>query len=574
MSTAEVSPTPAAKVEVVNIPLQLIKPSRNNPRKTFDDLNDLANSIRQNGLQQPLLVRPHPTITGAYDLVAGERRWRASKLAEKPTAPCIVKQLSDEEALDLQMVENIQREDLSPREAAEGYARLLKRHGDVATVAAKVGKEVAEVTRVLQLNKLTASAKEALAKGEMLLGHAYELCRLREHEQKQALDFLFEKGDRAPQIQTRAGWKSVGRRAVPIADLRVWIQNTLMLDLSKAPFDTADATLNPKAGACSACPHRTGNAPILFADIKNGDVCTVPSCFFAKRNATIDIKAQALAKEHGHKSLMKIAVGWISSHKDESIPLFDKQVYSNTGLALIEPGTECEYTKPAMVVYCERSENVKVGQYVSVCTKAGYDGECKKHNGRTRRDQTARPKVSPKERANRRVENWKKEQPMVVLARIAKATVEAAKKVKVTGKQLKQAMALVSDEVFDHVYSDRYREIGKAFGLEAAVEKNHSGRDWQAPLEKFTAESPLARLVLTYCAHNFGEHAGSKIRALAKTFKVDVAKISSEAEKELAAKTREEIMRAQRVEERRKAGRGTATSAPSGEDIKMRIKAR
>ena len=552
MSTAEVSPNPAAKFEVVSIPLRLIKPSKTNPRKTFDDLNDLANSIRQNGLQQPLLVRPHPTISGTYDLVAGERRWRASKLAEKQTAPCIVKSLTDEEALDLQMVENIQREDLSPLEAAEGYAKLLKRHGDVATVAAKVGKELAEVTRVLQLNKLTAAAKEALAKGDMLLGHAYELCRLREHEQKQALDFLFEKGDRAPQVQTRAGWKSVGRRAVPVADLRVWIQNTLMLDLAKAPFDTADATLNPKAGACSACPHRTGNAPILFADIKNGDVCTVPSCFFAKRNAALDLKAQTLAKERGHKSLMKIAVGWVSSHKDESIPPFDKQVYSNTGLALIEPGTECEYTKPAMIVYCERSENVKVGQYVSVCTKAGYDGECKRHNGRVRRDQTARPKISPTERANRRVETWKKEQPMLVVARIAKATVEAAKKVKVTGAPLKQAMALVGDEVFDHVYSDRYREVGKAFGLEPAADKNHSGRDWQGSLEAFAGDSHLAKLVLTYCAHNFGEHAATKVRAMAKLFKVNANKISTNADRELAARCKDELARATKGAERQK----------------------
>ncbi len=551
MSSPEVTTNPAP-TQVIEVSIDLIKPSKNNPRKAFEDLDDLANSIRQNGIQQPLLVRPHPTISGAYDLVAGERRWRASQLAEKQTAPCIVRPLSDEDALDLQMVENIQRANLSPLEAAEGYAKLLKRHGDVATVAAKVGKEVAEVTRVLQLNKLTAAAKEALAKGEMLLGHAYELCRLREHEQKQALDFLFEKGDRAPQVQTRAGWKSVGRRAVPVADLRVWIQNTLMLDLAKAPFDTADSTLNPKAGACSACPHRTGNAPILFADIKNGDVCTVPSCFFAKRNAALDIKAQALAKEHGHKSILKVAVGWVSGHKDESIPPFDKQVYSNTGLALIQPGTECEYTKPAMVVYCERSENVKVGQYVSVCTKAGYDGECKKHNGRVRRDHIAKPKVSPTERANRRVETWKKEQPTLVLGRIAKATVEATKKVKLTGTQLKQAMALVCDELFDHVYSDRYREVGKAFGLEAAAEKNHSGRDWQGPLEKFAGDNPFAKLVLTFCAHNFGEHSASKIRELAKVFKVDVAKISTAAEKELTTRTREELVRAMAAEQRRK----------------------
>ena len=141
---------------------------------------------------------------------------------------------------------------------------------------------------------------------------------------------------------------------------------------------------------------------------------------------------------------------------------------------------------------------------------------------------------------------------MLVLARIAKATVEAAKKVKVTGTQLKQAMALVSDEVFDHVYSDRYREIGKAFGLEAAAEKNHSGRDWQGPLEKFAGDSPVAKLVLTYCAHNFGEHSESKIREVAKVFKVDIQGISAEAEKELAAKRREELARARSLEQRRK----------------------
>jgi hypothetical protein len=99
-------------------------------------------------------------------------------------------------------------------------------------------------------------------------------------------------------------------------------------------------------------------------------------------------------------------------------------------------------------------------------------------------------------------------------------------------------------------YSDRYREIGKAFGLEPAADKNHSGRDWQAPLEKFTADSPIARLVLTYCAHNFGEHSATKVRALAKLFKVNVEKISSDAEKELASRSRDELTRARKSEQR------------------------
>ena len=550
MSIAETERNPAAKTEVLEVPLQLIKSSKTNPRKNFEDLGDLANSIRLSGVQQPLLVRPHPSIAGAYDLVAGERRWRASKLAERKTAPCIVKPLSDEEALDIQMIENIQRADLSPLEAAEGYAKLLKRHGDVATVAAKVAKEVGEVTRVLQLNKLIASAKESLAKGELLLGHAYELCRLRDHEQKLALDFLFEKGDRSAQIQTRNGWKPVGRRAVPLADLRVWIQNTLMLDLAKAPFDPTDTTLNPASGACAGCPHRTGNAPILFADIKSGDVCTVPTCFFGKRNAALDRKAQALAKEHGAKSLLRIAVGWVGNKKDESIPPFDKQVYSCNGISLIEAGTECEFTKPAMVVYAERSEGVKVGDYVSVCTNSGYNGECKKHNGRTSRKGIAHPKISPTQRANRRIEAWKKEQPMVILARIAKATVEAANKVRITSPLVKAAVAMAAAEVFDHVYSDRYREIGKAFGLEPGENRNHSGRDWQGPLEKFSAGSPLARLMLTYCAHNFGEHSAPKVLALARLFKVNAARIASQTEKELEKRIASETLRAHTAQSR------------------------
>lgn len=139
---------------------------------------------------------------------------------------------------------------------------------------------------------------------------------------------------------------------------------------------------------------------------------------------------------------------------------------------------------------------------------------------------------------------------MLVLGRVAKATVEAAKKVKLNSTQLKQALSLTSAELFDHVYSDRYRDVGKAFGLEAAADKSHSGRDWQQPLKEFVGDSPLAKLVLTFCAHNFGEHAGSDIYALAKLLKVDVAAITKDADKELATRTREELARARRTTDR------------------------
>jgi hypothetical protein len=147
---------------------------------------------------------------------------------------------------------------------------------------------------------------------------------------------------------------------------------------------------------------------------------------------------------------------------------------------------------------------------------------------------------------------------MVVLGRIAKATVEAAKKVKVANSVLRKALSLAGAEVFDHVYSDRYREVGKGFGLEAAAEKNHSGRDWQGPLEQFAGENPLAKLVLTYCAHNFGEHSGPKIREIAKVFKVNVGTIATQADKELAAKTREELARVNKSEARKQSAGSNA----------------
>lgn len=555
--------------EVREIPLDLIRPSKMNSRKTFQKLEELAKNIERVGIQQPLLLRPHPAEPGHFELIAGERRWRASKLAGKTTAPSIVRNLNDLEALEIQVIENDQREDLTPLERAKGYEQLLKQHGDAATVAAKVDRDPHEVTRVLQLLKLIEPAKDALNAGEILPGHAFELCRLKPPEQKLALDFLFEKNT---QIQTRNGWKSVGKRAVPVADLKVWIRNNLILDLSKAPFDVQDASLNTGRGPCTSCPNRSGNAPGLFEDLGSGELCTVPPCFFRKRNAAIENMVKAQAAEHGVKSVLRLAVGWNLTNKSEgSIPPFDKCLDGNSDVALVEGGDECEFTKAGVIVYREQKGEPKVGQFVSVCTSAGYQGKCKKHNGRSNRSVAARPKPSPTAKANQRIENWKKEQPEVVLAAVAKAAVEAAKKVKIASPLLKQVLVAVASEAFDHVYSDRYRDVGKGFGLEPEADKNHSGRDWQTPLVKFTGGNPVALLVLSYCAHNFGTYSAAKVQALAKMLKVDTAKIATGVNATLKERVAGELERAKRSEERRKkqaakkdtkAGEKTAMKAP------------
>ena len=111
------------------VPIDMIRASKNNPRKTFkdDDMVELADSIREKGLVQPILVRPDPLAPGGYEIVAGERRWRASQLAGLHNVPVIVRDLADQEVLELAIIENVQRADLNAIEEAMGYQELIER---------------------------------------------------------------------------------------------------------------------------------------------------------------------------------------------------------------------------------------------------------------------------------------------------------------------------------------------------------------------------------------------------------------------------------------------------------------
>ena len=153
-----------------------IIPNNEQPRKTFDQtaLEELADSIRQHGVLQPLLVRPLPN--GAYQLVAGERRWRASRLAELKEVPVIIKELTDTEAMEIAIIENLQREDLNPIEEAEGLQTLIDKCGFTQEeVATSVGKSRPAITNALRLLKLPEDVREMTKKGEISAGHARAL---------------------------------------------------------------------------------------------------------------------------------------------------------------------------------------------------------------------------------------------------------------------------------------------------------------------------------------------------------------------------------------------------------------
>jgi len=157
-------------------PLDLIDANPHQPRRHFDEaaLNELADSIRTHGLIQPLLVRP--VTGGRFQLVAGERRWRAAQIARIHAVPVVVRPLDDDQTLQIALIENIQRQDLNPIEEAEGYLRLTRDFGHpAAAIGELVGKSRAHVANLIRLLDLPESVRTWLADGSLQMGHARAL---------------------------------------------------------------------------------------------------------------------------------------------------------------------------------------------------------------------------------------------------------------------------------------------------------------------------------------------------------------------------------------------------------------
>lgn len=158
------------------LPINEIVPNKDQPRKTFDEgaLQELADSITQHGVLQPLLVRP--IAAGGYQLVAGERRWRASKMAGLKEVPVVIKELSDVETMEIAIIENLQREDLNPIEEAEGLQALIDKCGFTQEeIAVSVGKSRPAIANSLRLLKLPPEVREMTKSGEISAGHARAL---------------------------------------------------------------------------------------------------------------------------------------------------------------------------------------------------------------------------------------------------------------------------------------------------------------------------------------------------------------------------------------------------------------
>ena len=184
LSTDEAAPVAQNQSELQALPIEQLQPGKYQPRKDMsaDALNDLSNSIKSQGIIQPIVVRP--ISEHSYEIIAGERRWRAAQLAELDLVPCLIKDVPDESAVAIALIENIQREDLNAMEEAIALERLLMEfeltHQEVADA---VGKSRTTVTNLLRLNNLNSEVKTFLEHGDIEMGHARALLALNDDEQ-------------------------------------------------------------------------------------------------------------------------------------------------------------------------------------------------------------------------------------------------------------------------------------------------------------------------------------------------------------------------------------------------------
>lgn len=164
---------------LISLPIDTLHPNPNQPRSVFpaESLEELAESIREKGIIQPLIVRP--TNSGSYEIVAGERRWRAARMAGYSMIPSLIKDVSDAESLEFALIENIQREDLNALDTAEAYEKLLNRYSYTQeTLSRKIGKDRSSITNYLRLLKLPDPIKQLVREEKISLGHAKALLSL------------------------------------------------------------------------------------------------------------------------------------------------------------------------------------------------------------------------------------------------------------------------------------------------------------------------------------------------------------------------------------------------------------
>jgi len=477
------------------IPLAEIAPSPHNTRKQFDEVSlaDLAESIRQHGILQAILVRELAATKAGkakYQIVAGERRFRAAKLAGLKEIPAQVRTMSDDEAFGAQIVENLQREDVHPLDEADGFLQLREvQKLEIADIAQRVAKDARYVARRLALTNLIEEAREDYRAERITLAHALEICRLAPEIQTEALAACYEK---------KTIWNQKDHTSLHLPDkerptrhvryLQEWIATNVQLNLHKAPFKKDDIRLREDGLTCVDCPQRTGRDKALFADIKNGDTCLNPGCFQAKLQRFVQITKTELEGKNG-KPAVSISAAYGSGTKDA----IGREQYQ----PLEKKADRCEHAEQAVF-----ADGPEIGQVRWICREKG----CKDHLGRVGKSRAysaggiVSRNASPKDRNKRKQELFDIKVDEAVRKRVMKEAIKTWSW-PLDRAHLNEAVK----EFFRRIPSEHERTIYEVLGWE----KEAAGQlrfDDAAMLRKLAAlsDDELARFLMLCSFAHYG----------------------------------------------------------------------
>jgi len=505
--------TNAVQSEYRNLPLASLKESANNPRRSFDEaaLNELAESIKTQGILAPLVVRP---VNNHFEIVAGARRYRAAQLAGLETAPVRIVELTDAQALETSIVENLQRQNVHPLDEANGFVALLHLDYTPEQISAKVGKATTYVIARARLAQLAPAVVEAFAKDEIGVGHALLLAKLEWPQQEEALAACYQE-------QYTNGTK--GKRILlPVRHLQQWIEHNILLELATAPFSKEDAQLVPDAGSCLDCAKRTGHNTLLFAEIgaNQPDSCSDPRCYAVKIDAHVKQTVASKPKlvhistaygqpKDGSAAVPRNKYVEIRSEKPTNPKQRDWPEYKT-----------CKFTTEAIV-----TEGTEKGETKRVCANP----ECPVHH--PKKQQRTQPDAALK--AQQEKQRRDEAVAQATGLRVLKAIGEA-----VSVRLMKRDLLFVAERLTAMLDERRLSILIRQHGIAKPKDNATPAKLLAAFLPK-AEESKLGRIlietVILLSMHNQTD-AAKNLRDSAHVYKVDVEAISATVKQEFAAK--------------------------------------
>jgi ParB family chromosome partitioning protein len=396
--------------------------NRRNDREDKDGIAALAASIKSVGLLQPIVVRPQGIGDEAYEIIAGERRWKAVKSLGEKEIRCVVVAAEDSAAETMRIVENLQRKDAHPLDEAEGYRYLVEKGGmDFDQIAGEVGKSASYVAQRLKLVDLVPAAQKLFKQGVLNVAHCGHIARLEPGYQEQVLAWL----------------KKMAHNDVSAKDVQFYIQRSIHTQLAEATFDLKDADLVPEAGACAECRKRSGFEPMLFADIGKKDTCLDPRCFNTKLDAFV-AKQEARLKEQGRK-VVKVH-GRDTSYQEKQTGPKAEEYYNYSLAKPSDPDAVAllVVTGPKRGMYYFGTRNLVAGQ----------------QNLSPREQQKRR-----EEQARKREENRKRRSVSEQLFAQVRREVEKAKRIP------PDVVRLMTERALGMLWGSRAEAVGKVMGI-------------------------------------------------------------------------------------------------------------